>query len=292
FLPSPIWVERRHALCEFGRARSEILLEDPTRLINKKCHHTRRFVLRRIRDECKATDHLTAHDIIAGTTRCSRTLLREYPVVVPVHDMIVVAGCLRHHLAKPGRSIPLQIWPVESVLFAGLTDNALCVNARPSARAILSGVFLLRIQIRKADLDGVEFIAPDAAIQKLKAPGSSSIEPPHSMLADQRDWERKVLLPDHHDCLVAIVHGDAMLRIIGCDEMLAAAASIASSPDELISALPKPSTFRMSFRSLVLTALTRASTASSAVLKDCSAPTPEGIARTSAAALNDARRDE
>src|SRR5262249_33045910 len=128
------------------------------------------------------------------------------------------------------------------------------------------------------------FIAPDAAIQKLKA-SRSSIEPPHSMLADQRDWERKVLLPDHHDCLIAIVHGDAMLRIIGCDEMLAR-----RGIDRLIAGRDDVGACRaqhvQNVFPVVLTALTRASTASSAVLKECCAPTPEGI-ETSTAALND-----
>ena len=55
-----------------------------------------------------------------------------------------------------------------------------------------------------------------------------------------------------------------------------------------MSAPSGPNTVRMPFRSPLLAALTRASTASSAVLKDCWAFATDAIAKASTAAVNEA----
>lgn len=48
----------------------------------------------------------------------------------------------------------------------------------------------------------------------------NGIESPHSVLADERDWKRKILRSDHHDRPVVAFHSDPVLCVIGSDKFL------------------------------------------------------------------------
>src|SRR5262245_7075117 len=75
---------------------------------------------------------------------------------------------------------------------------------------------------------------------------------------------------------------------------LRADVSAIASPEDTMSAPSRPKTVKTAFRLPVLAALTRASTASCAVLKDCWAFATGAIANASSAAVNEASlaRDE
>src|SRR5262249_6762175 len=132
---------------------------------------------------------------------------------------VALASRLGDELAERAWLLPLRGRPVEPVLLAWLTDDALGIDADAGAM-ILLGVFVLGVDVGKTGLNRVELVTPDAAEEYFLATGGG-VEPPHVILADEGDWERKILRPDHHDRPVVAFLGDLVLRVIGIQKFLA-----------------------------------------------------------------------
>jgi hypothetical protein len=77
YLPARIGIERRHALGELGRARSEILLEDLTLVTYDECHYARIAVIRRIGHERKAADFDVPSPATAGRSPSGSRMARR-----------------------------------------------------------------------------------------------------------------------------------------------------------------------------------------------------------------------
>ena len=71
--------------------------------------------------------------------------------------------------------------PIEPVFLAGLTDEALRIDAG-SKSTVLAGVVVLRIDIGKTDLDRIELVTADTAIEDFAA-ALVGVERPCAVLA-------------------------------------------------------------------------------------------------------------
>ena len=81
-------------------------------------------------------------------------------------------------------------------------DDALRIDAGAGAGAVFFGIFVLRIDIGEAGLDGVQFVAPNAPVQDFK-PACGGIEFPVRALTDERNREREVVGPHDQKSLFA-----------------------------------------------------------------------------------------
>jgi len=98
-------------------------------------------------------------------------------------------------------SSAFQRRPVQTIRFAVAADETLGIGAGAAAAVIVLGVFLLRIDIGERRLDGGKLVAADAAIEDFQTPGVG-VELPRAILADQRNGERKVVVPKEEHSLI------------------------------------------------------------------------------------------
>ena len=102
----------------------------------------------------------------------------------PVQDLEVVAvvrlglvGVALLDRARDGfadRTVPrsVGVLPRQAVLLARRADDALGVLVDAGRVVLRERVFVLRLDVAAADLDGVELVAADAPIEDLLAPGA------------------------------------------------------------------------------------------------------------------------
>src|SRR5262249_61195798 len=116
-----------------------VVLGKGARLIDHEGHHTRRAIVGRVREEGKATRHLSVDYVVRRATRSVGALAGQHLVVVAVERCRTPAGVM---LISFGRRIGYQ-WadrafrlafldgPVQTVLFACRAEDGLCVLRYP-----------------------------------------------------------------------------------------------------------------------------------------------------------------
>ena len=224
FLPGLIGIEPRHALGQRRRVVTQILLVDGAGMIHEERHHARIAVFRGKSEQRKSPDHLAPDDVIEHATGRVRPLPRQDAIVVAVvgrtsrTGLVSLFGCLGDEFAERTR-IAIRRRPIEAVLLAGGTDDAPRIDAGAGTGAILLRIFVLRIDIGKAGLNRVEFVAPNAPVQDLK-PAGGRIERPVRFPADERNREREVVGSHDQESLVAF-HVHIVLGIVGTHEPFA-----------------------------------------------------------------------
>jgi hypothetical protein len=80
-------------------------------------------------------------------------------------------------------------------MFPGRADDFLRVLVRFGIVVLLHGVFVLRLDVTAADLNGVQFIGADSAEKYLVAT-SLGIERPLSADINDGEWERPIVVAD------------------------------------------------------------------------------------------------
>src|SRR4029077_19986473 len=81
------------------------------------------------------------------------------------------------------------------------------------------GIFVLRVDVGEAGLDGVDLVAADAAEEDL-LPAGFVIEAPRVALVHQRDREREIVFSDDQRRTLALGM-DLVLLVVGREELLA-----------------------------------------------------------------------
>src|SRR5258707_1203654 len=176
-------------------------------------------ILGGVGDERTPADHLAAHHIVHCAARYVRSLFRQDLVIVAVKwrtaaaDPISLTGRLGDQLSKRTIISALCRRPVQPIFLARAADDALGKNPDAGAGSVLLRVFVLSVNIGKARLYGIEFVAPDASIENFQAAGRR-IKPPGRILADTGDWKREFHSTDHHERLALAVHSNLMLGVV------------------------------------------------------------------------------
>src|SRR5262249_44231916 len=156
-------------------------------------------------NKAKTTNHLAVHNVIQRAAMRVRALFGEnFEVITMIGraafaGAITLSGRLRHELAKRALVAAGRARPVEAVFLTGVADNPLRVNAGTGAGAILIGIFVLRVDVSERRLYGVKFVTADSARQDLLSSGGG-VELPSTILANQRDRERKIVRSDNQGC--------------------------------------------------------------------------------------------
>src|SRR5260370_40282343 len=106
----------------------------------------------------------------------------------------------------------IRVLPSESVLFARSADNPLGILVYLVALAFLQRIFVLRFHVATTDVDGIEFVAADTAIEQLSA-ARFRIKGPFVTHLHNRYRERPVLVAHKKECPIAglRIHGNAFL---------------------------------------------------------------------------------
>ena len=91
---------------------------------------------------------------------------------------------------------------------------------RPKLVRIERGIFVLRLNVSEAHLNGGKLIAADAPAQDLIEPGPG-VEAPFLVLAHERDGERPVIVADDERRLVFALVLNRVLLVVGGDKILA-----------------------------------------------------------------------
>src|SRR6476620_3151909 len=89
--------------------------------------------------------------------------------------------------------VAIGILPSQAILLAGSTDDPLGILAYIVKCALLSGVIVLRFHVTVTDINGIQFIGANAAIQKF-LPTSFAVEEPFLPPLHQWYGERPVLV--------------------------------------------------------------------------------------------------
>ena len=93
------------------------------------------------------------------------------------------------------------------------------IDAHTRSGPVLLGIFILCVDIGKAGLDRVQFVASDAPVEDLE-PACGGVELPTGLGARQRNRERKIVVAKYDDGFLVALSLDRMLCIIGCGESL------------------------------------------------------------------------
>src|SRR5215469_1020649 len=123
--------------------------------------------------------------------------------------------CLRDFFAD--RPLPTSIGslPGEPILAARSADDSLRVLVHFVFVALSERKVVLRLHVTVTQVDGVEFIAPDAAIEKFLAAGSG-IKGPLITSFDNRYRKRPVFVADEQECPSARFGIDRDTRFLPC----------------------------------------------------------------------------
>src|SRR5262249_19641837 len=148
--------------------------------------------------------------IIHGAPRRPRPLPGENLVVVAVIGLALEAGAIALCRRAGGKVaqrafIPAGLRrPVEAVLLSRPADDALRVDSVASDSLLC--IFVLRVDIGEAGLNGPQLVAADAAKKNFFASGRG-VELPRALLAHERNGKREIVLPDDQDGLAVALHG-------------------------------------------------------------------------------------
>src|SRR5215470_2309529 len=115
-----------------------------------------------------------------------------------------VANCDRLGNLFTNRATPgaIRVLPCQAILFAWSADDALCVLVHIVSLARFGSVFLLRFHVAVADLNGVEFIASNTAVQKFLY-ACFAIEVPFATLLHNRYRKWPILVADDEKCALS-----------------------------------------------------------------------------------------
>src|SRR5215831_19214837 len=112
------------------------------------------------------------------------------------------------------RTIPVSVGflPSQTILLARVADDPLGVLVYAVSLAFPVGIFILRLPVALANVNGIEFVAADPAMEKLLAP-SFGIEMPFIAYLHHRYGKWPVLTAHEQECtrLCFCIHGDAFL---------------------------------------------------------------------------------
>ena len=120
--------------------------------------------------------------------------------------------------------------PVEPVVLSFGTGELLGKFVEPVAETILGGVVSLRLDISSADLDRIQLVPADAAIDDLLR-ASLDVEAPTHSLLDQWNWIRPLVLSQHDNRLLRALGLEAMRLVIGRGQPLPCLFSATGSPE-------------------------------------------------------------
>src|SRR5580704_13270548 len=89
----------------------------------------------------------------------------------------------------------VRVLPCKTIVFSGGTDDPLCVLIYFSIVMLFQSVFVLRLDVAAANLDGIQFIGTDASENDLLAT-RFGVESPFPFVLDERDRQWPILITD------------------------------------------------------------------------------------------------
>src|SRR3954453_17764921 len=169
-MPGLVGVIEFDVLCDFEGIRSKVLLIDDSLWSNDEGLDAGDTVLGRRRDQRKSPDHGVLDQVVELTQRCGRPLaFQDLEIVAMVGSVLLQGVSFRegfgNSFAHPASGGTVGVLPIEAVLFSGSADESLRVLI--DAGIVMDGgsVIALRFNISATDLDGIQFIGADAAVQ-------------------------------------------------------------------------------------------------------------------------------
>src|SRR5262249_3348483 len=167
--PRLVRIKAFHSRKELQRLGSEVLFVHYAVVADHEALHTGGAVFSGRCHQRESSDHHPLDHEIHLPKRGSGTLALQYLEEGAVKRFIPVAvtslNSLGYVLAD--RPFPLAVGglPREAILLAGCADDPLGVLIYVVARALLQGVLVLRFHVASTNLNGVELIPADAAIE-------------------------------------------------------------------------------------------------------------------------------
>src|SRR5690242_16142518 len=222
--PGLIRVEALHLLEFVKSARSEVLLIDDTVLTNDEGLDTRLTVLGWGGYQGEASDHHAFHDVVHLTQRGRWTLpfqnLEEISVVWLGSGGVTLFDHPGDLFANWSTPTAILVLPAQAILFAGVADNALGVLVYVEAFAWLERILVLRVHIPSTDIDCVQLVSANAAMEEF-LPAGSGIEVPLVPRLHERHRKRPVLVAHEQESPVPLlwVHANVFLFASFCSEI-------------------------------------------------------------------------
>src|SRR5260370_14163198 len=214
--PGFVRIEALH-LYKFTQARqSKIFLVDNPILADGDCLYSSPPILGRCSDQRESADHHAFYDVVHLAEWCRRPLplqnLEEISMVWLRTSCVALLEDESYFFAHRTSPASIRVLPSESVLFARSADNPLGILVYLVALAFLQRIFVLRFHVATTDVDGIEFVAADTAIEQLSA-ARFRIKGPFVTHLHNRYRERPVLVAHKNEFPIAglPIHGNAFL---------------------------------------------------------------------------------
>src|SRR6476661_703634 len=214
--PGLVRVEALHLLKLIESLETEIILVDDAVVADYERLHAGHAVLGRGGDQGETPDHHTFHYEIHFAERSGGSLsLQNF-------EEITVVGLGSAGVALFDRASDLftdgtapravGVLPGQTILLAWGTDNTLGILVHVVPFAWLKGIIMLRFHVAAADLNRVQFVSADAAVDELLTAGLAIKKPLATALHD-RHRERPVLVAHEQECAAPVfrIDGDALL---------------------------------------------------------------------------------
>src|SRR6185369_5682631 len=129
----------------------------------------------------EAADHRALNDEVELAERRRRALPLQDLEIVAVERLVLLAIALGDHTSDPlaNRTAPraVRVAPREAVVPARCADDSLRVRVDARAAVLLRGVLLLGFDVASAQLDRIELVLANAAVQNLLSTGEGAAAP-------------------------------------------------------------------------------------------------------------------
>src|SRR6516164_5433276 len=129
---------------------------------------------------------------------------------------------IRNQRACRAIRLALGYLPVETILLSGLAPEPLCIDSGRIVVVSCRRIVHLRLTKRLGDLDGCEFVGPNAAIEQLLH-SFGGVESPRSVVPHDRDRERPLILADQQGPLAGAGRYQTVMSVVETQKVRAIA---------------------------------------------------------------------
>src|SRR5258707_955852 len=215
-LPRCVGVEALHLFELFECIWAEVLLVDDAVVADHEGLYTGDAVFGGRGDESEAADHDAFDDVVEFSERGGGALsfedFEEVTVIWQFSGIVTLCDGASNLFADWALPLTVGRLPGEAVLLTGRADDALSVLVYAIELARSEGVGVLGFDEAVANLDGIEFISANAAVEEFLL-ASLGVKGPFAVDLDDGYGEGPVLIADDDEgaCAGLGIHGDRCL---------------------------------------------------------------------------------
>jgi len=229
--PAGIGIVGGHLLGDFRGVFAQVALVEGAVLVDDERHDAGAAVVGGEGNDCKAADELIVDHVIAGAAGGSGSLGGDQ--AIEVAEVGASADCRLGIFAvafgfRDSDQIAQRAWglafggaPEEAIFFAGVAENFERVGRDTIMIGVGHGIFALGIHDGEADLDGVQLVTADTAVDDFLLAGGS-VKAPLSLAVfiDNGDGKRPVGGADDDSDFTILGGDEGVFFVVSLEELV------------------------------------------------------------------------